>query len=131
HFTIDASGDIKVANPSGLSGSYFLTVTATDNDMDPKSGSGTITVVVNTPPVAGIIPTQTVTEDSGPFTLALPPYFTDAEQASSTLSYSVAVLTNPSLLSGATVVGTDVVLTPAADANGSATIQVTATDSGG
>jgi hypothetical protein len=132
HFAIGADGTITVADPVGVAGTYTLTVTSTDDDpIDPQSGSTTVTIIANSAPTTTGIPNQQVNEDAAPITLHLADDFTDADQAATSLAYSVTGNTNAGLFQSIVVQGADLIITPKADASGSASLTVRATDDGG
>ena len=88
-------------------------------------------VVVNHPPAASAIPTVAVFEDAAPTTIDLGDHFDDAEQPDDELVFAVTGSTNAALFAGVTVTGRSLRLAYAADANGSASITVRATDGQG
>jgi hypothetical protein len=86
----------------------------------------------NSPPtvvVPGIADVSKI-EDDPAFTIDLLPHFADAEQANTTLSYSVFDNSNPSLVSASITGGTNVQITPQANQTGFADITIRATDNG-
>ncbi|HVK13928.1 MAG TPA: Ig-like domain-containing protein, partial [Gemmataceae bacterium] len=129
-FVIDAlSGEITVANGAEIDDFYLLTVTATDSGG--AVGTGTVQVNVDRRPTTSGIANQTKPEDSGAFDLDLAAAFNDVETPDPDLTFAVVANSNPALFSGVNVAGTTLTLTPAADANGVATLTVRATDSVG
>ena len=113
-------------------GSATITVTATDGG--PLTASDTFTVNVNpvndTPTVANALADVTVAEDAAStvIDLSTAPVFSDVDTGD-TLTYT-AVSSDDNLVT-ATISGSTLTLDYQPDANGSATITVVATDSGG
>jgi hypothetical protein len=131
HFAIDlATGQITIADPVGLGSDYMLTATATDNGTPNLSDTGTVHVNRNTAPT-GSIPDRQVNEDASPITVQLPDDFADAEQSAASLAYSLTGNTNAGMFQSVVLQGTDLILTPKADANGASSLTVRATDDGG
>lgn len=86
----------------------------------------------NTPPTTTGLPATNANEDASIPAINLTSYFSDAEDASADLVYSIVTNTNTSLVAPAIDNATDLLTLPlTADANGTADITVRATDSGG
>ena len=115
-------------------GSAQLTVRATDAGAPSQFIETTFTVTVtpiNDAPTTSGIANATVNEDAVNTSIDLWTSFADVEDADSALAYSVTGNTNPALFTSATVVvGQNLVLDYAPNANGSANITIRATDLG-
>ncbi|MEE4301129.1 MAG: Ig-like domain-containing protein, partial [Pseudomonadales bacterium] len=128
--------------------SVTLTIRATDNRLTsfPDGGdirnsvsgnfvetSFTITIDANAAPVANGIADIEIDEDEAPPTVVdLSGAFSDANvPAADSLTLSVVGSTAPGLFADVSLTGTDLTIDPAADQNGSATITIRATDTGG
>src|SRR5262245_23675557 len=115
-------------------GAAKINVSATDVDVPPNTVGDTFIVDVqpvnDTPVVSGATSQVTVAEDSGAASASLAGVFTDPDGDALTLS--VAGNSNPSLFAAApTITGTTLQFTPAANANGSATLTIRADDGNG
>jgi type IV pilus assembly protein PilY1 len=116
------------------SGSATIQVSATDVDLPPNTVVDTFTVdvtAVNQSPVVGAAPSAvTVAEDSGAASVSLAGVFSDPDGDALTLS--VSSNTNSALFaSNPTMSGTTLQFTPAANANGTATLTIVADDGNG
>ena len=141
HVGVDGTLTFKPA--AGANGSATVTVRAVDdggtanggNDTSPPQSFTISITAINDPPVFTAGADQTVSEDAGAQTVAGwatgisagPP-----EQSAQSVTFAVTS-DNPALFSVAPAVAPDGTLqyTPAADANGSATVTVRAVDDGG
>jgi hypothetical protein len=118
-------------------GSATITVTVTDADGGARQDTFDLTVKpVNDPPTINPIPNLTTNEDSGPVTVLLSGIAAGPTNESQTLQVT-AVSSLPSLIPHPPVTYTSpqnsgsLVLTPATNASGSATITVTVNDGAG
>ncbi|MFN7938359.1 MAG: Ig-like domain-containing protein [Bryobacteraceae bacterium] len=142
--SIASNGTLTYTPASGQSGSATITVTLSDNGGTANGGVNTSAqqtfainiALVNQPPSFTKGPDQSVNEDSGPQTVN--PWATaispgPASESGQTVSFNITGNTNPSLFSAGPAVSSTGVLTytPAANANGSATITLVAQDNGG
>ena len=134
-FAIDpATGAITVANGTAVTGGPFsLTIEATDDGSPSESDTATVTLTVNLAPTTTGIENQTVLEDAAETAVSLADAFADAEDADGDLTYQIVGNTNPGLFDSILVDGNalDLLFTPTANANGSSTVRVRATDTGG
>jgi len=141
--TIDGSGTLTFT-PGLVTGSAVVTVVAfdtgaevapDDNESAPRTFTITVTDLVNTAPSFSALGAQTVLEDAGPRTVTgwafdISNGGTPAD-AGQTVTFTV-VNDAPALFTGPVVVSAngDLIFTPAADAFGTASLTVTAQDSG-
>jgi hypothetical protein len=119
--------------PNGF-GEVTITLTVTDASGASASDSFTVTVrPVNDAPTFTAGPSPSVDEDAGPQSVANWVAAVSAVEAGQTLSYLVTANTNPALFSAGPAISPAGTLTytPAANANGVATITAVARDSGG
>ena len=121
--TITYNGSATVPTAKGT-----YTVIATIQDTN-YQGTSTATYVLNGPPFMLSTPTLNINEDSGSNSLNLSTFVSDTEQAANTLQYTVVSMTNSALFQQATISGTSLNVTPAADKYGSGSITVRITDS--
>lgn len=125
----NATGVLTLDFADGATGVANITVRAFDTDG--AFVDDTFKVDFNEAPVAKGYDDVTVQEDAGNTTINLATGFTDAEQPSSELIYSIVLNTNSGLFSSVDINGASLVLDYAPDANGQATITIKATDVGG
>ncbi len=136
---IDASGNLTFTPALNANGSTNVDVTLVDNGGGTNS-SGTVSFTITITPVndapsfvKGL--DQTVAEDAGAQTVngwATSISAGPADEAGQTVTFNVTGNTNPSLFSVAPAIASNGTLTytPAADANGVATITITLSDDG-
>lgn len=128
-----ATGELTVAGPSTLDFETTPNYTLNVQVQDAGGLTDSATVVVNVSNVDEA-PTTTgladvfVNEDSTDVVIDLTTAFSDVETPSAALSYSIIGNSNPTLLSGTPVVGGNLTLKFAANANGNAFVTVRATD---
>ncbi|MEZ5581625.1 MAG: Ig-like domain-containing protein [Candidatus Competibacteraceae bacterium] len=121
------------ANPDPTA--RVITIVVNDGTSNSPTATTTVTVVaINSAPSFTKGADQTVNEDAGAQTV--PGWATaidDGDGGTQTLTFQVTNNTNPALFSAGPAVATDGTLTytPAADANGSATLTLTLVDDGG
>ncbi|MFO1351422.1 MAG: choice-of-anchor D domain-containing protein [Gammaproteobacteria bacterium] len=133
----DANRTVTVTPAANLSGTSTITLTVTDGGGMTATDTFLLTVnSVNDVPSFTKGPDQTVNEDAGAQTVtnwATNMSAGPADEAGQTLSFQVTNNTNAALFSVAPAVSPSGVLTytPAADANGTATISLVINDSGG
>ena len=128
-----ATGQLSVANRSNLdfetTPSYVLSIQTQDGAGN--TGSGTVIVNVSdadeAPTTTGLSDV-TVNEDSADVLVNLLAAFSDPETPPTSLSYSVSGNSNPSLFRDTPIIGGNLILKFAANANGIATVTVRATD---
>ncbi|MCQ4166074.1 beta strand repeat-containing protein [Tahibacter harae] len=136
------NGTLTFTAQNGTFGTATVSSTLQDNGGTANSGQDTsaaqtftITVNnVNDPPVFTVGGAQTVLEDAGAQTAAgFVTGIADGDDGSQTVSFTVTGNSNPALFSAGPAIAGDGTLTytPAANANGSATITVIAQDNGG
>ncbi|MEO8669973.1 MAG: tandem-95 repeat protein [Tahibacter sp.] len=139
---ISSTGTLTFTAQNGTFGTASVSATLSDNGGTANGGVDTsaaqvftITVNnVNDPPVFTVGPPQTVLEDAGPQTVnAFLTGIADGDDGSQTITFSVSGNTNPALFSAGPAISAAGVLTytTAANANGTATINITAQDNGG
>jgi Ca2+-binding RTX toxin-like protein len=134
---INADGALSFTPAAGTWGTATVQVLARDsggtaNDGVDVSAVQTFTITVtNSAPVSGGLPGQSIDEDASSTSITLSDYFSDSEDDPAALTYSVTDKTNPALFGSVSVTGGVLTFTPAPNANGSATLTVRATDSGG
>ena len=132
-----------VTNPAGLStkvtynnsptlpinqGTYQVKAEIEDANYQ---GNNTATLVINGPPVAGVIPAININEDSPPYELPLNEYFSDIETPFNDLNFSIIENTNDKLFSTITFQTNRLVLGFKPNLNGTAQIKIRATDANG
>jgi len=128
-----ATGELTVASPSTLDFETTPTYTLNVQIQDAGGLTDSAVVVVNVSNV-NEAPTTTgladvfVNEDSADVVVDLKSAFSDVETPSAALSYSIVGNSNSTLFSGTPIVGGNLILKFAADANGNAFITVRATD---
>ncbi len=143
--TVDGSGNLTYTPAADANGSATVTVSLSDDGGVDNGGDDTSddqTFAINVTPVNDVPsfakgPDQTVLEDAGPQSVA--GWATaisagPANESGQALSFNVTANTNPALFAVAPAVDGstgDLTYTPADDANGSATIEVTLSDDGG
>ena len=126
-----AGGILSISVVPDASGSGVVEVTATDSGVPALSVTASISVTVNPvndlPFVSGSLAPVAVDEDAADVTISLVGLFDDVDILTSgdTLTVAVTDVSVPTLLS-ATVTGTDLVLSFAADQNGIANVTLTA-----
>jgi len=133
-FLLNAStGELTVANSATLD---FETLSAYSLNVQTRDAAGltdSATIVVNllnineTPTTTGLA-NVIVNEDSTDVVVNLTSAFNDVETPSTALTYSVVGNSNPALFSATRVIGGNLILQFAANANGNALIAVRATD---
>jgi len=140
---VSAAGVLTYTPAADASGSATITLTLADDGGTANGGVDTsapqsfaITVNnINDEPSFTVGPDQTVNEGAGPQTVN--PWATGisagSNESGQTLTFNITGNTNPSLFSGGPSISPTGVLTytPAADANGTATITLTLSDDGG
>jgi VCBS repeat-containing protein len=139
--TIDAAGNLTYTAAADAFGTATVSVTLTDSGGTANGGvdtaalqTFTITVTpVNDVPTTAGIADITVDEDAPASVIDLFATFADLEDADAALTYTVQSNSNPALFSSVVVNGGAGTLTlgHAADVNGTATLVVRATDTGG
>ncbi len=108
-----------------------IKVTNADGQFVEDEFNVTVSGPLNTgPEIASAIADQTVNVNSASIVVGFASTFTDDAGAAS-LTYSVSSNNNPSLITGATINGTDLTLTIAAGQSGTAIVKLKATDAGG
>ena len=128
-----ATGELTVANPSTLDFETTSTHTLNVQAQDVGGLTDSATVVVNVSNVDEA-PTTTgladvfVNEDSADVVIDLKTAFSDVETPSAALSYSIVGNSNSTLFSGTSIVGGNLTLKFAANANGNAFVTVRAAD---
>ncbi|MEE8599928.1 tandem-95 repeat protein, partial [Euzebya tangerina] len=139
--SIDGAGTLTYTPAADVNGTATVTVTLTDDGGTANGGDDTadatftITVTaINSPPTLTLGADPAVDEDAGP--QAVPGFVTTtpgpgADEAGQTVTVTVAS-TNPALFDVAPAVdgSGELTYTPAADANGTSTVTITATDDG-
>ncbi len=128
-----ATGELSVAGPSTLdfetTPTYTLNVQLQDADGLTNSAVVVVNVSnVNEAPTTTGLPNVTVNEDSTDVVINLKTAFSDVETPSAALSYSIVGNSNSALFSGTPIVGGNLVLKFAPNANGNAIVAVRATD---
>jgi len=127
------SGAFTYTPASGYNGDDSFTFSVNDGEFDSGIATATITVSsVNDAPSFTMGADQTVLEDAGAQSALWATSIDDGDPADQVLTFNVSN-NNSTLFSVEPAVATDGTLsyTPAADANGSATVTVTLTDDGG
>jgi uncharacterized delta-60 repeat protein len=136
--SLDANDVLTLSFPASAGGTAIITLKATDLDGAITTDSFSVTVEatgVNDPPSFTAGPNQSEAEDAGPRTI--PGWATDIspgpDEAGQTVSFHVLSNSNPSLFATAPAIGPNGTLTytPAANAFGSATLQIVLQDNGG
>jgi hypothetical protein len=117
-------------------GTFSVTIRVTEGGALALSDTETITITVlevNRAPEASSIANVSVNEDAAPTTFNVYGTFEDPEDTDFQMTYAVAGNTNPAMFSSVTIDGTtgNLTLAYALNANGSASITVRATDTGG
>lgn len=125
----NANGTLTLDFAPNAAGVANITVRAFDTGGEHVDD--TFKVDINDTPVAVGYANVTVNEDSPNVQVNLYDGFTDAEQASSALTYEIIGNSNLGLFASVTINLPNLVLDFAADANGQANITIRATDSGG
>jgi hypothetical protein len=140
---VASDGTLTFTPAANANGVAHMSVTAQDDGGIAGAGADTsepasltITVTaVNDAPTFDDAGDVTVLEDSGAYnsTWVSNPSTGPSDESGQTLAYSIQSNDNPGLFSSGPVVGVDgkLAFTPAADANGSATVGIEATDGGG
>jgi hypothetical protein len=140
---VATNGTLTYTPAPNTVGTSTFTVTVQDDGGTANGGvdtsapqTFTITInAVNSAPSFTVGPDQTVLEDAGPQTVAgWATAITDGDDGDQTLTFNVTNNTNPGLFSAGPAVNAttgDLTYTPAADANGTATITLTLSDDGG
>ncbi|MEZ4701930.1 MAG: Ig-like domain-containing protein [Rhodothermales bacterium] len=138
---VSAAGTLSFTPAANASGVSTVTVTLADNGGTANGGvdtspAQTFTITIsgtNDAPTTSGIAGVTVLEDAASSTVDLFAAFADAEDPDNALVYTVQSNTNPALFASTAINGTAGTLTLdyAADANGSGTLTVRATDTGG
>jgi VCBS repeat-containing protein len=133
-FGINAStGQLTVADNSTLNFEILSTYTLNVRTQDGAGNTGSGIVFVNvsntneTPTTSGLSDVV-VNEDSADVLINLKTAFSDPETPSPGLSYSITSNSNPAIFSGTPIIGGNLILKFAANANGNATVTVSATD---
>ncbi|HEX3148672.1 MAG TPA: Ig-like domain-containing protein [Gemmataceae bacterium] len=127
----NATGSLTFAPLANANGTATITVTVSDGSLTAvRQFTVTVTPVNDAPTTTGLAPV-TLLEDAAQTSVVLTNSFADIEDGPNGLTYSVIGNTNAALFSSVTVVGGTLKLTPAANANGSATLTIRATDTGG
>lgn len=133
-FSLDAStGELSVASPSTLNFETTPTYTLNVQIQDAGGLTDSAVVVVNVSDV-NEAPTTTgladvaVNEDSANVVVNLKTAFSDVETPSAALSYSIVGNSNSALFSRTPIVGGNLILKFAPNANGNAIVAVRATD---
>jgi VCBS repeat-containing protein len=127
------SGAFTYTPGSGFNGDDSFTFQANDGEFDSEIATATITVgAVNDAPSFSAGGNQTVLEDAGTQSVLWANDLDDGDDGSQGLTFTVTN-DNNSLFSSQPAVASNGTLsyTPAADANGSATVSVTLSDNGG
>ncbi len=142
--SVSSAGVLTYTPAANANGSATITLTLSDNGGTVNGGVDTSTAqtfVINVTPVNDAPSftkgsNQTVLEDAGAQTV--PGWATEisvgpADEAGQTLTFNITGNTNPTLFSTAPAISStgQLTYTPAANANGSATITLTLSDSGG
>ncbi|NOQ42179.1 MAG: polysaccharide deacetylase, partial [Desulfuromusa sp.] len=126
--------DLSLHYLADQNGTAIITVTATDSN-GPVAVADPFTVTVNpindAPTVANPIADVTVDEDAAPTVIDIANVFADVDIATNSDSLTYSATSSNGTLVTASISGTSLTLTYAADQNGSATITVTATDANG
>ena len=133
-FGINAStGQLTVADNSTLNFEILSTYTLNVRTQDGAGNTGSGIVFVNvsntneTPTTSGLSDVV-VNEGSADFLINLKTAFSDPETPSPDLSYSITSNSNPAIFSGTPIIGGNLILKFAANANGNAIVTVRATD---
>jgi len=127
-----SGGVLSLTYAPNANGNATLTIRATDAGGLTVDAPLAVTVSpVNDAPTSTSLPPISVAEDAPPTSVTLTNYFADIENGAAGLVYTVVGNTNPSLFSSVSVSGGVLTLNYASNANGSATVTVRATDSGG
>ena len=125
-------GQLRLVLTPNASGASTLELTATDSGGLKAVTTLAVTILpVNDRPAAAPVPPVIVDEDTAIGPLSMLPVFSDVEDHYIDLTVRITGNTNPALLSRVLLSGPNLLLTAAPDANGSADITLTATDSGG
>ena len=128
-----ATGEFSVASPSTLDFETTPSYTLSVQLQDAAGLTDSATVVVNVsnvnegPTTTGLADVF-VNEDSADVVIDLTAAFSDVETPSAALSYSIVGNSNSTLFSGTPIVGGNLTLKFAANANGNAFVTVRATD---
>ena len=123
---------VALAYTPNASGTGALTIRATDAGGLRVETPLAVTVnAVNDVPTSTGLSPVTATEDDAPTSVTLTNTFADVEDGAGGLTYSVVGNTNPGLFGSVSVSGGVLTLAYAPNANGSATVTVRATDTGG
>ncbi|HVF06439.1 MAG TPA: Ig-like domain-containing protein [Frankiaceae bacterium] len=140
---VSPTGTLVYTSAPNAVGSATVTITLSDtggtaNAGDDTSDAQTFTITVNPvndAPSFTHAGNQSVLEDAGAQTVngfVTSPSAGPADESGQTVTVSVTNVTNPTLFSAApAIVNGTLTYTPAADANGSSTVSVRATDDGG
>jgi len=132
---VDANGSFTYTPAADFSGTDSFTYTATDGAGGTATGTATITVApVNDPPTLAPIGNVTITEDAGPQAVALTGIAAGGGEAQglqvTATSGTPGVVPNPTVSYISPGAAGTLTFRPAADANGTAAITVTARDAG-
>ncbi|WP_168219024.1 tandem-95 repeat protein [Limnoglobus roseus] len=126
-----STGTLLLTPIANASGTAVITVTVSDGQLSVVRQFTVTVTSVNSAPTTTGLPAVTLLEDATATNIPLGDGFADAESGSAGLTYTVVGNTNATLFSAVTVTGGTLKLTPAANANGSATLTIRATDTGG
>ncbi|MGK0197777.1 MAG: hypothetical protein ACI91J_001045, partial [Yoonia sp.] len=130
--SVAISGDTVVVG-AWLESSNATTVNGdgSDNSAAQAGAAYAFTIQLNSPPAASPVSALTTLEDVNLGAVDLTQIFTDAESASSALTFAVTDNTNPALVTATIGQGRNLVFTVLANQSGTSMITVTATDPGG
>jgi large repetitive protein len=127
----NATGTLSFAPVANANGTATITVTVSDGSLAAvRQFTVTVTAVNDAPTTTGLAPV-TMLEDAAQTNVLLTTGFADIEDGAAGLTYTVVGNTNAALFSSVSVSAGTLRLTPAANANGSATLTIRATDTGG
>ncbi|HKB04154.1 MAG TPA: Ig-like domain-containing protein [Gemmataceae bacterium] len=127
-----SGGVLTIAYTPDANGSAAVTVRATDTEGLWVEALLAVSVTpINDAPTTTGLPPVSVNEDAAPTAVTLAGSFADIEDGAAGLAYSVVGNTNPDMFGSVSVSGGVLTVSYAPDANGTATLTVRATDSGG
>lgn len=128
--SINANNELVLDYVADAFGMTTITIQAEDEANQTVSTMFWIEVnPLNDPPTADPIPPENVQEDANNSTLNLESYFSDLETAAANLTYAIVSNSNLSLFTSVNInTQNELILDYAPDANGSATIVLSATD---